>query len=186
MDNDFNKNKSVKPIEKQSVQSNNDLWRSKGYKLHATEKLSMLEAIQNAFARYADFKGRARRSEYWNFAFFNVIITSVISFIPILGFANILWGLIILIPSLSVMVRRLHDTGKSGWYALLSLLPGVVTVATFYISALIVSSLSTAIYIVLVSMIVAYIPILILLCKDSDKEENKYGPSPKHTYNPYL
>ena len=64
---------------------------------------------------YADFNGRARRSEYWYFALFNLIISFVIGFT---------FGVIaVFIPGLAVSVRRLHDIGRSGWWLLLSLIP---------------------------------------------------------------
>ena len=78
--------------------------------------LSFGQAIGNAFSHYADFSGRARRSEYWWFAFFG----AVLSVIPYLG---IISSLVLAIPSLSVAVRRLHDINKSGWYLLLALIP---------------------------------------------------------------
>jgi uncharacterized membrane protein YhaH (DUF805 family) len=84
--------------------------------------------------QYADFKGRARRKEYWMFGLFNVIfyfvllkIDSALGFSDVLGFNlfALLYDLAIFIPSLAVTVRRLHDTGRSGWYFLLWFLPVV-------------------------------------------------------------
>ncbi len=72
--------------------------------------------------QYADFSGRARRSEYWYFTLFNVIIAFVIGFIGgMLGntvFSNI-YSLAVLIPGIAVGVRRMHDVGKSGWFLLI-------------------------------------------------------------------
>lgn len=71
---------------------------------------------------YANFRGRARRSEYWYFYLFNAIISFVLGFIDgklessILGS---LYTLVVLIPSIAVGVRRMHDVGKSGWYLLI-------------------------------------------------------------------
>lgn len=91
------------------------------------------------FENYANFSGRARRSEYWYFALCNVII-SLVFYVPLLlsgGLQNeepnalfwlfyglfMLYSIAILIPSLAVAVRRLHDVGKSGWFYLVGLIP---------------------------------------------------------------
>lgn len=78
-----------------------------------------LKVLQN----YANFNGRARRSEFWYFILFNMIIAFVLGFIS--GFllksdiiGNI-YLLIILVPGIAVAVRRMHDVGKSGWYCLI-------------------------------------------------------------------
>lgn len=103
--------------------------------------------------KYADFKGRARRKEYWMFVLFNVIISIVISSVgaliemPLLG--N-LYSLAVLLPGLAVGVRRLHDINKSGWYILIALIP-----------------------------LIGAIWLLILLAKEGDVGENQYGPNPK-------
>lgn len=84
-------------------------------------------AIKSCFSKYATFSGRARRSEYWWFVLLNLIL----SFIPIV---NIIWGLIVFIPGIAVCVRRLHDTGRSGWWLLLAFVPLVnLVVIYFYI-----------------------------------------------------
>ena len=63
--------------------------------------------------QYADFNGRARRKEYWMFVLFNVIISTVLGLIfPLL---SSIYYLAILIPTYAVLVRRMHDVGKSGW-----------------------------------------------------------------------
>jgi uncharacterized membrane protein YhaH (DUF805 family) len=83
--------------------------------------------------QYADFDGRARRTEYWMFVLFNIIFSVVAVVLDnVLGIAmegigyGPLYGLYVLamiIPSLAVAVRRLHDTGKSGWMLLIALIP---------------------------------------------------------------
>ncbi|MGD0901642.1 MAG: DUF805 domain-containing protein [Terracidiphilus sp.] len=109
--------------------------------------------------RFAEFSGRSRRKEYWMFFLFNMVIGLVL-YIPgialresigpvFLGLYG-LYCLAVLIPSLAVAVRRLHDTGKSGWFMLLVLIP--------FIGGIIV---------------------LVLMVLDSDPEANKYGPNPK-------
>ncbi|SMC35340.1 DUF805 domain-containing protein [Moheibacter sediminis] len=92
------------------------------------------------FENYANFRGRARRSEYWYFALCNGII-SMVFYIPLLvtgGFSDnsepgiIFWlcygllmvyGLATFVPTLAVTVRRLHDIGKSGWYYFVGFIP---------------------------------------------------------------
>ena len=71
-----------------------------------------------ALTKYAQFSGRARRSEFWLFALINFLI----SMIPYLGWV---WALVVLIPSWAVFCRRMHDTGRSGWNWLWALLPFV-------------------------------------------------------------
>ncbi|HEY8985897.1 MAG TPA: DUF805 domain-containing protein, partial [Streptomyces sp.] len=76
--------------------------------------------------KYAVFSGRARRQEYWMFALFNIVISIVLSIIGSvldLGILSIIYSLAVLLPSLGVSVRRLHDTGKSGWWILIALIP---------------------------------------------------------------
>lgn len=78
--------------------------------------------------KYADFSGRARRQEYWMFTLVNIIITIVVFLvanvirIPWLG---VLYSVAVIIPSLAVGVRRLHDTGRSGWWLLIAFIPVV-------------------------------------------------------------
>lgn len=109
---------------------------------------------------YANFKGRARRKEYWMFFLVNFIISFIISSIftvvamtsklPALASVGYLYSLAILLPSLAVAVRRLHDVGKSGWWILIGIIP-----------------------------IIGTIWIIVLLATDSTPGENKWGPNPK-------
>ena len=74
-----------------------------------------LKVLQN----YATFTGRARRSEYWYFALFNMIVSFIIGFIGGITdfiFLGNIYSLAVLIPSLAVGLRRMHDVGKSGWF----------------------------------------------------------------------
>ena len=75
--------------------------------------------------KYAEFSGRARRKEYQMFALFNFIILFVIGLVDTLagspGVLGMLYGLAVLIPSIAVSVRRLHDTDRSGWWFLIAL-----------------------------------------------------------------
>ncbi len=76
---------------------------------------------------YVNFSGRARRKEYWMFTLFNVIAGFVVMLLDsLLGLNYVLtliYTLAILLPSLAVTVRRLHDTGKSGWWLLIEFVP---------------------------------------------------------------
>lgn len=110
--------------------------------------------------QYVDFKGRARRKEYWMFVLFYsifLIITSILDITLGIGFGDtgtgpitLLFYLAILIPGLAVTVRRLHDVGKSGWMMLIQLIP-----------------------------IIGTIWLLVLLVTNSNPGENKYGANPK-------
>ncbi len=114
-----------------------------------------IEVLKN----YAVFNGRARRKEYWMFFLFNVIIAiglGVISVIPKVGslgsvIANI-YCLATLIPGIAVAIRRMHDTGRSGWWLLMGLIP-----------------------------FVGAIVLLVFLVQDSQPGENEFGPNPKET-----
>jgi uncharacterized membrane protein YhaH (DUF805 family) len=110
--------------------------------------------------QYADFNGRARRKEYWMFALFNFIFTIVaiildyaldltVGELPY-GVIYFLYTLAVFIPSLAVVVRRLHDVGKSGWMILIPLIPLIGSIWLF-----------------------------ILLVTDSKPGENQYGQNPK-------
>jgi uncharacterized membrane protein YhaH (DUF805 family) len=95
-----------------------------------------------ALKNFGDFKGRARRSEFWFFQLFVFAITAVLVFIDSamgtlqkessVGLLSGIFSLVILIPSISVSVRRLHDTGRSGWYLLLSFVPLVNFALLFF------------------------------------------------------
>ncbi len=90
--------------------------------------MTPMQAIQSVFGNYANFNGRARRSEYWWFVLFVTIIESALYFVfiplPEVGFALLaILALAIILPSLAVTVRRLHDTDRSGWWFLIQLIP---------------------------------------------------------------
>lgn len=76
------------------------------------------------FENYANFSGRARRSEYWYFVLGNAIISFTINILtallsPKLVFLGIVYSLAVFIPTIAVLIRRMHDVGKSGWYILI-------------------------------------------------------------------
>lgn len=128
-----------------------------------TKSIGFADAIRICVKeKYAHFEGRATRSEYWYFYLF-VLITSVIgqTAATVMSFVSedaamkiwilyFIFGLAIFLPQLGVTIRRLHDTGKSGRYLLIVLIP----IAGIFI-------------------------FIAQLIKPSSPEDNKYGPAPK-------
>jgi uncharacterized membrane protein YhaH (DUF805 family) len=134
------------------------------------------EAIKTCFGKYASFTGRARRSEFWWFFLFWWLGTVIINLIDNaaglvlnlgtdtidtssgvitftsggLGILSTIWGLVLLLPFLSVTVRRLHDTNRSGWWWWIQLIPCV-----------------------------GFIVILVFMLLDSTPGDNRFGPNPK-------
>lgn len=105
--------------------------------------------------QYANFSGRARRTEYWMFALINGLISIGLMLIAqfvdqSLSILNIIYSLAVFIPSLAVAIRRLHDVNKSGWMYLLVLLP-----------------------------IIGWIWLFVLSVSNGTVGENKYGLDPK-------
>ena len=96
-----------------------------------------------ALKKYAVFEGRSRRKEYWFFGLFNAIFSVVLVIADVLfgtsgglsgpGFLSGLYTLGVFLPALAVLVRRLHDTNRSGWWVLISFLPliGVLVLLFF-------------------------------------------------------
>ena len=112
--------------------------------------------------QYFNFKGRSRRKEYWMYTLFNIIflLTAVLldnyligltieGDIPI-GFLTFSYYFFVLIPTMALTVRRLHDIGKSGWFYLIALIP--------YIGGLI---------------------LILLMCIEGQPASNKWGENPK-------
>lgn len=109
---------------------------------------------------YFDFSGRARRKEYWMFFLFNLIFSFVFGFLdgffgwvePEIGLGLLggIYSIAVLIPGLSVSVRRLHDIGKSGWNYFIILIP--------FVGAII---------------------FLVWLCKEGESGSNAWGEDPK-------
>ena len=89
--------------------------------------------------KYAEFSGRARRTEFWMFALFNVLIAIGLGVVDGVigspGILGMLYGLGVLIPGLAVSIRRLHDTNRSGWWLLIALVPliGAIALLIFYV-----------------------------------------------------
>ncbi|AEB44166.1 DUF805 domain-containing protein [Micromonospora maris] len=121
--------------------------------------MSFPDAIRSAFSQYATFRGRARRSEYWWFSLFLLLVGIVASVLDgALGVdfegsggpVSLLVNLAVLLPSLAVAVRRLHDIDRTGWWLLLALIP-----------------------------IVGWIVLLVFALQNGTPGPNRFGPSPK-------
>lgn len=89
-----------------------------------------------ALKQYADFKGRTTRKEYWMFILFYLIFNIVAALIDnmlVTEMFSIILGLALFVPSISIAARRLHDTGRSGWWQLISLIPiiGLIVLIVF-------------------------------------------------------
>jgi uncharacterized membrane protein YhaH (DUF805 family) len=80
-------------------------------------------AVRSGFERYSDFRGRSTRSEYWWWQLFTVVLALLVGDLE--SGLGALLVLVLLVPSLAVSVRRLHDTDRSGWWLLVGLVPGV-------------------------------------------------------------
>jgi uncharacterized membrane protein YhaH (DUF805 family) len=120
-----------------------------------------LDCVKN---KYIDFKGRARRSEYWYFFLGYIIVIAIAAILDNIlgttikageislpyGYIYMIAAFALILPSLSAVVRRLHDVGKSGWFYFIILIP-----------------------------LVGAIWILVLMCTDSVPGPNKWGPNPK-------
>ena len=88
--------------------------------------MNFTQAISSGFSNYVNFAGRAIRSEYWYWVLFVIVVSIVASIIDaVLGTTlfNPIFSLAVLLPSIAVGVRRLHDLDRSGWWLLLSLIP---------------------------------------------------------------
>lgn len=123
--------------------------------------MSFQDAVRICLQRkYADFNGRARRSEYWFFILFTAIVGAIGGALDaIFGIRSGAYGgtgpiqgvlqLALLVPTLAVGARRLHDTGRSGWWQLIGLVP-----------------------------VVGWIVLIVFFVQDS-QPNNQYGPNPK-------
>lgn len=117
--------------------------------------MSFADAIKSCFSQYVGFAGRARRSEFWYFYLFTIIVSIIASVLQRAvsnsssGVITGIVGLALILPSLAVGVRRLHDTGRSGWWILIGLIPVIGTI------------------------------VLIVFYVQDSHSDNQYGPSPK-------
>ena len=127
--------------------------------------MSFSDAIKSFRTNYVNFKGRARRSEYWFVTLFLFLTNLGATIVDAAVFASdvddflldggwgpigVLWSLAILLPSLALLVRRLHDTDKSAWWILMVLIP-----------------------------IIGWIVLFVFTVIDSTPGDNRFGPSPK-------
>lgn len=123
---------------------------------------SYLNTYIEVAKKYMVFTGRSRRTEYWTFTLINIAIAFIISVLgsilgsiagilaTILGIVSLLFTLAMLLPGIAVGIRRLHDTGRSGWWMLIGLVPLVGVLILIY-----------------------------FLVLDSQPGSNQYGPNPK-------
>lgn len=114
--------------------------------------------------KYAVFDGRARRQEFWMFVLINFVISVAlnvvdrvlsIGFFSGAGILGTLYGLAVLIPSLALAWRRLHDTDKSGWWILIGLIP-----------------------------LVGWIILIVFYATEGNRGPNRFGPDPKEAAAP--
>jgi uncharacterized membrane protein YhaH (DUF805 family) len=116
--------------------------------------VSFEDSVRIGLSKYATFSGRATRSEYWFFTLFYSLVVlgtfwlSIIFDNELFAFITLATWLALFLPAISALVRRLHDTGKSGWWYWLSLVPfgGIV--------------------------------VIVFLCQQSESSPNAYGPAP--------
>ena len=110
--------------------------------------------------KYAVFSGRARRKEFWMFTLFSIIISLILSIIDHVvgldynsgrnGVLQSIYGLAVLLPTIGVAIRRMHDTGRSGWWILINLIPCI-----------------------------GWIWFIVLAAQEGNAGDNAYGPDPK-------
>ena len=116
--------------------------------------MEFLQPYISMWTNYVNFKDRARRKDFWMAFLVNFIIVAILGvLVNIASFFSIistLYTLAILIPTLALWARRLHDTGKSAWFLLLAIIP-----------------------------VIGEIVLLVFACMDSQPGANQYGPNPK-------
>lgn len=99
-----------------------------------------------AFKKYAVFDGRSRRKEYWFFCLFNLLASVALAMVDSftgmfnaetgVGLLGALYSLAVIVPGIAVTMRRLHDTGRSGWWILLVLMPLIGVLALIFLLVL--------------------------------------------------
>lgn len=99
-----------------------EYYNQQGAPAPQTSYLGLIEAVKICFNKYADFNGRASRAEYWWWYLFNVLVSLVLGWIPFVGWAV---GVALIIPTLAVSWRRMHDIGKGGGWWCINFIPVV-------------------------------------------------------------
>lgn len=92
--------------------------------------MTFTESLKTCFSKYADFNGRASRSEFWWFVLFVLAGAVVTSFIH--ETLYLLFALAVLLPSIAVAARRLHDTNRSGWLQLVGFIPLIGLILLYF------------------------------------------------------
>lgn len=114
--------------------------------------MSFSEAVKDGFDHYVNFEGRASRSSFWWWVLFAVIASIVANILDSavdVAIFSVIVGLGLLLPGLSKAIRRLHDTGRTGWWVLIGLIP-----------------------------LIGFIVLLIFYLEKSEPADNQYGPVP--------
>lgn len=114
--------------------------------------MSFSEAVKDGFDHYVNFEGRASRSSFWWWVLFVIIVSIVANIIDSaadIAIFSIIVSLGLFLPGLSKAIRRLHDTGRSGWWVLIGLIP-----------------------------LIGFIVLLIFYLEKSEPADNQYGPAP--------
>lgn len=96
--------------------------------------MNFVDSVKTVYGNYANFSGRARRSEYWWWFLFQIVIALVLLLVEggTTGILGIIWSLANLVPGIAVGVRRLHDLDKTGWWLLIALVPFVGAILLIY------------------------------------------------------
>ena len=151
--------------------------------------MSLTVSVKTCFSKYAVFSGRAQRSEFWWFFLFSAVSSAIAGIVPVIGQ---IYPLVLIIPSLAVSARRLHDTGRSAWWLLLYLASILATGIAFAVLVLLLVFESEmpndgaavgAAWIVIVSLFIALgcsIALLIFCVLPGTVGPNRYGPDPLH------
>ena len=154
--------------------------------------MTFTQSIATCFKKYATFKGRASRSEFWWFHLFQFLASFAIVIVAVVIYAisqdmllllalqlvSWLFQLAIFLPEIAVTCRRLHDTERSGWWMILPTGTYFIGIIFVGISLLLTNDVTFFAVVTLIATLGASICVLIWLIDPSDRGENKYGPSP--------